>query len=167
MKLQKLNDTSPHLDQVIKIICARHMKIYGIPLCEAQTRYYCIEYTFVIVNKDNDFVGFASVSRVDSTYDNWFLSIISYILSLLLQRVFLYDVYILPKYRKRGNGKTLIHLMIKEIASNYHLVRNIYLHCKPSLVPFYTANDFQVNKVFMFNNERLVLMNRSMQNKKL
>jgi GNAT superfamily N-acetyltransferase len=166
MRIEKLSDTSPHLDKVINMICARHMKIYGIPLCEAQTRYYCIEYTFVMVNKDNDLVGFASVSRVDSTYDNWFLSIISYILSLLLQCVFLYDVYILPKYRKQGNGKTLIHLMTKEITSNYVLVRNIYLHCKPSLVPFYAANDFHVNRVIMFNNERLVLMNRKMQNKK-
>jgi GNAT superfamily N-acetyltransferase len=166
MKIQKLSDTSPHLDKVIKMICARHMKIYGIPLCEAETRYYCIDYTFVMMNKDNDLVGFASVSRFDSTSDNWFLSIISYILSLLLQCVFLYDVYILPKYRKQGNGKTLIHLMINEIASKYVLVRNIYLHCKPSLVPFYAANDFQVNRLIMFNNERLVLMNRNIQNKK-
>lgn len=166
MKIQKLSDTSPHLDQVTKVICARHMKIYGIPLCEAQTRFYCIDYTFVMVNEDNDLVGFASVSRFDSTYDNWFMSIISYILSLLLQCVFLYDVYILPKYRKQGNGKTLIHHMIKEITSNYILVQNIYLHCKPSLVPFYATNNFEVNKVITFNNEKLVLMNHKMQNKK-
>ncbi len=158
MKLYKLREHSQNLSEVVNIMCDRHVKVYNIELCEQQTRQYCIDYTFVMVNDKAETIGFASVSRIDTTFENWLFVILSYIINLFLQRVFVYDVFILPEYRKRGNGKELIRLILKEIQNKYVLQQTIFLHCKPSLITFYTSNNFDSQNIFYFNNEQLVLM---------
>jgi ribosomal protein S18 acetylase RimI-like enzyme len=164
MKLQKLNQGNEHLAKVVDAMCERHSQVYGFPTCEVQTRQYCIDCTYAMVNDNNELIGFASISRVDTTYCNWLLYIVSYILSLLQQRVFIYDVYIFPCQRKKGHGTNLINLVYKEIATNYVLVQNIYLHCKPSLAyGFYLKAGFETSDILTFNNERLILMKKRLE----
>lgn len=161
MKLHKLNKGDKHLSKVVNVMCERHIKVYGLPTCELQTRQYCIDCTYSMVNDENELIGFASISRVDTTYCNWFMCIVSFILSLLLQCVFVYDVYVFPQHRKKGQGTMLINLVSKEIATNYILAQDVYLHCKPSLAfGFYLKAGFEMNDMFTFNNERLVLMKK-------
>lgn len=105
--------------------------------------------TYVMVNSKDDLIGFFSLSRIDGMVFSGILGqVLSFILSWLLGRMLIYDVCILPAYRRKGMGILMMGLIEHYCLHNYPLVRYLELHTTdPNLNQFYSKCGYQQSRM--------------------
>jgi GNAT superfamily N-acetyltransferase len=137
-----------YLKDVVNAMAKQHRLTHDNEIDMSATRIYCIKHVYCMINKNNDLVGFFSLSRFDFVVKNVFAQFLLLLLNILYGRLFIYDVYIFPVYRKKGYGKLMMSLIIEEIYHNHWYVNSICLHvASKGLVGFYEKCGFQIEKV--------------------
>ena len=132
-----------YIDIVIMSMREQHKSTHGHDICEEATKKYCISNVYCMVNSNHDLIGFFSLSRLDLAIKSTLLSFLILLYNLFLGKLYVYDVYILPQYRKQGNGILMMSLLIKYVEQNIFHVNTICLHAaSPSLIPFYEKCGF-------------------------
>lgn len=105
--------------------------------------------TYVMLDSKDEIIGFFSLSRFDEmTFSGVLGQVLSYILSWILGRMLVYDVCILPAYRRKGMGILMMGLVEHYCLNNYPLVRYLELHTTdPKLNEFYEKCGFQQSRM--------------------
>lgn len=137
------------VSKVVEELKYEYMRQEGLELTDKDAlEDYVKEFTYVMVDvkKDNELIGFFSLSRVDNViYDGWLLQFLSFLLNIIIGRMFVYDVCILKQYRHQGYGKTMMQLVEHYCLENYPLVRSLYLHTQEtSLTHFYSKCGYNI-----------------------
>jgi predicted GNAT family N-acyltransferase len=109
-------------------------------------RYIITNIYVIYATKNNELIGYFSISRYDLTRNNIFLQFLSLLISHLIKRVFIYDVFIFPTQRNQGHGAFMIKHAIN-ISKHVYKSKIIQLHITDiKLAKFYEKNDFVVSK---------------------
>lgn len=127
-------------------------------------RDYCIKYMYVL--KFNSYheklIGYFTLSDIDFFKTQYFTSyILQYILNFMNNTMYIFDVYIFPKYRRKGIGIYLVKRAV-EIAEKNNNTTRICLYTRTEeLSNFYSKNGFlrvkrlEVNGQYLYLHERM------------
>lgn len=134
-----------YLATILTCINEQHLASHGHEIDFQEVKRYCISNSYCMIGKSNELIGFCSLSRFDFVIKNILLCYLMFIYNLLFGRIFVYDVYILPQYRKHGFGKLMISLILEEAREKHWCVSTVYLHpASQSLVSFYEKCGFHL-----------------------
>lgn len=161
--IEKLDKQNFHLYQkkIIYSLQEEYEKTYNKAIDDKQLHKlseYCISYMYVLVLRSyrSKVIGYFSLSRTDlnKTY-----SFPQFITSYVLGNVYLFDVYVYPKYRNKGVGKYLVGKAVHAAVQNFN-ASNIYLYTNSiQLLKFYNRNKFiYIRNVTIDNNELLLFV---------
>ena len=147
MRIVKLSDEHSHyIPLIVDAMIQEHRKTYGYEIDKEQLKQYSLKNVYCFVDSNGTLIGFFSISRFDLMIHNVFINILVYLYNLCFGRVFIYDVYIYPQFRKKGNGKKMIASANDYIIAKYTNVRQICLHpASKHLVAFYNKCGFHVS----------------------
>ena len=154
------NNFDIHKNKIINSLKQEYKKTYNIIIDNKQINKltdYCISYMYVVVFKSYKpkLLGYFSLSRTDL---NKTPSIAHYMTNYIFGNVYLFDVYVYPKYRNKGIGTYLVSKSIQTAKKEFNS-KNIYLYTKSNeLTKFYNKNKFnyiknveiEKNKLFLF-----------------
>ena len=149
LKIRSLSSCQNHIPVIIQTLKAEFTE-QGLELTdEKELVDYLLRGSYVMCDAldRNAVIGFFSLSRVDEyTSNNFVMQILSFILSFVFGRMFVYDFCILPNYRKKGNGVTMMQCLEHYCLNNYPLLRTLELHTqKDELTHFYNKCGFSLN----------------------
>jgi GNAT superfamily N-acetyltransferase len=157
-KLDK-NNFSIYRKNLLKSIIEEHEKTYNVSI-DSNTinklNDYCISYMYVLLFKSHKtkLLGYFSLSRTDLNKQH---NILQYITNYILHNVYLFDVYVYPKYRNKGIGTYLVSKAVETAKKEYD-TKNIYLYTKSlRLVKFYNRNKFNYIKNIEIEHNKLLL----------
>lgn len=149
IRVVKLADEQKFTKHVITALQEQHFLTYGdnININKDEIIRNTYRTTYIIVKKtthvDENIVGFFTLSRIDYTNTGFLMRLFSWCWSMLVGRMYIYDVYIFPAYRKRGHGTWMINQAINICASEYNC-KCIRLHTTTqTLGHFYALNGFR------------------------
>lgn len=146
VKLQRNNDShSDYIHMVLKAMQEQHQQSHGHDIDIEQTMQYCWSNVYCMIDNHNNLVGFFSLSRFDFAIKSWLISVLMFVYNIIFGRIFVYDVYVFPKFRKLGLGKTMMSLLITHVKEQFCFINSICLHAaSKSLVPFYHKCGFHL-----------------------
>jgi GNAT superfamily N-acetyltransferase len=146
IKLRKIHEK--YIEHVVHAMCQQHKLTYGYDADVQETTEYCIGNAYCMMNDDKTVVGFFSLSRFDLAIQSLWLGLLNMIFNILFGRVFIYDVYIFPEFRKKGNGKHMISRAVQEVKNNFMFVNVVCLHsASDDVVSFYKKCGFFLSGV--------------------
>lgn len=105
----RLRDIPEHVKVVAEVMREQHALSYGVQCVIDETKLVNsqLSETYLMLSK-NDFLGFFSLSRLNLTQLGFWSQMWSWICSIVLKRMYIYNVYIFPEYRKQGYGVKMI-----------------------------------------------------------
>lgn len=137
-----------YIEDVVSAMAQQHQQTYGASIDVDATKKYCLAHVYCMLNENDILVGFFSVSRYDLAVKDVFSSLITLIFNLLFGRIYIYDVYVFPSYRRKGLGKIMMTLAIKEIQQVYWFINYVCLHSATTeLIRFYETCGFQLEVI--------------------
>lgn len=137
-----------YLENVVNAMADQHQQTHNNEIDRIATTNYCIDHVYCMIDANSDIIGFFSVSRFDLIVKDFFAKIIICLLNFLFGRIFIYDVYIFPVYRKKGYGRIMMSLAIDEIRKQCWYINYICLHAATQeLIGFYEKCGFQVEQI--------------------
>lgn len=147
--IKPLSKYQYHIPSVINALKEEFKYKQGLELLDKDSlETYLKMGTYVMVNTKDEIIGFFSLSRIDSlTLSSIVCQILSFIQSWILGRMLIYDVCILPMYRKKGFGIVMMNLIEHYCLNNCPLVRYLELHTtERKLNYFYKKCGFELSR---------------------
>ena len=131
MNVTKLSVNSRHFRKVFKYVEQEYRQASSNAVTPNENVWiynYCRDCVYILEYKHR-LIGYFAVCRCDyiSTAGSLLRLLVSWIMSYIMRRVFIYNVFILPQYRKRGLGKMMMSKAIKMCGSTYY-ARRVQLH---------------------------------------
>lgn len=147
-----------YIVDVLEAMNEQHLQTYDHAIDFEETTNYCLTNVYCMIDSGGTLYGFFSLSRFDLAIKTTSLGLLMFIYNLLFGRLYIYDVYIFPKYRKSGYGKHMISLITQEAKSSYWCVSTLCLHAaSKELIYFYEKCGFQLvhtqnSTIYMMQN---------------
>lgn len=165
--VEKLNKNNFDIYQtrIIKSLKEEYKKTYEVGINNNQIRVfcdYCISNMYVLVFKSYKpkLIGYFSLSRTDLNRSK---NIVQYISNVLVGNVYLFDVYVYPKYRNKGIGIYLVSKAIQTAKQMFN-ANQVSLYTKSlQLSKFYKKNKFEYVKSVVIDNIKLLLFTRTIK----
>lgn len=165
--IQKLdeNNINKYFDVILRTI--EEQQETTIPNINDYKEYftsYCLNYMYILTfntNGKHKLLGYLSISRWDLNKTS---GIFRFMVDYVLGNVYIFDVYVFPKYRMIGVGKYMIKKAVETAIRNYNSA-SIYLYTKTfALARFYQKNKFYLHSHVQLNNQSLLLLKRTISN---
>jgi GNAT superfamily N-acetyltransferase len=119
---------------------------------------YCLSYMYILVlhlPTSSKILGYFSLSRRDL---NKTLNVFSYVLDYFQGHVYIFDVYVFPKYRRKGIGTYLVKQAILTAIRELH-AKHLYLYTQSyDLTKFYERNGFSFKRHVKVDNKQSLLL---------
>lgn len=165
--IEKLNSNNFEIYQhkILKSLKKEYKHTYNIVLSSDQINKlndYCLSYMYILVFKTqkSKLIGYFSLSTTDLNKTQNFLQ---YMMNYILGRVYLFDVYVYPQYRKQGIGTYLVLKSIQTAQKAFN-AKSIYLYTNSyELIKFYNRNKFIYIKNVKIGNNNLFLLLRTIK----
>ena len=167
--VEKLTHTNfPKFEKkLLQSLKEEYKATYNLILDDTQSKQlidYCISYMYVLVLKistSSKMLGYFSISRTDL---NKTKSFVKHIINYTLGYVFVFDVYVFPKYRRKGIGTYLVRQAVCTTVKDFQAKR-IFLYIQSSeLSSFYNRNGFSYKASVKFaDNNSLLLLENNLQ----
>lgn len=164
-KLKK-NNFILHQKNILQSLKEEYKKTYNTVVDNNQIKTlneYCISYMYLLVfqSQKSKILGYFSLSRTDLNRPS---TITQYFVNYLFGNVYLFDVYVYPKYRNKGIGTYLVRKAV-QIARNEYKANNVYLYTNSiKLTTFYNKNKFDFVRNVEIDNNKLLLFQRKVIN---
>jgi GNAT superfamily N-acetyltransferase len=119
---------------------------------------YCLSFMYVLVlhlSSSSKILGYFSLSRTDLNKSR---NLLEYIINYFQGYMYIFDVYVFPKWRGKGIGTYLVKQAILKAIKDFH-VKHLYLYTQSDdLTRFYERNGFTFkNHVKVDDNKSLFL----------
>lgn len=120
---------------------------------------YCLSYMYILVlhlPASSKLLGYFSLSRIDLNKSRNFLR---YMVNYILGHVYVFDVYVFPKCRRKGIGTYLVKQATLTAIREFN-AKHLYLYTQSDdLMKFYEKNGFFFkNHVEIDKNKTLLLL---------
>jgi GNAT superfamily N-acetyltransferase len=147
--VRPLKEHPDAIQEVVEELKYQFLRQEGLELTDRNALVdYVNEFMYVMMdtNRNMELIGFFSFSRIDNvTCDGWLLQSLSFLMSAVSGRMFVYDVCILKQYRNKGYGRIMMQLIEHYCLENFPLVRSLQLHThEPTLTSFYNKCGYSI-----------------------
>lgn len=119
---------------------------------------YCLSYMYILVlhlPTSSKILGYLSLSRTDL---NKTFNIFKYVLDYFQGHVYIFDVYVFPKYRRKGIGTYLVKQATLTAIKEFH-AKHLYLYTQSyDLTRFYERNGFSFKRYVKVDNKQSLLL---------
>lgn len=168
--IEKLNSNNFDIYQskIMKSLREEYKHTYNITINDNQLNQinnYCMSYMYILVFKTHEhkpkLIGYFSLSTADL---NKTTNLLQYLINYIFGNVYLFDVYVYPKYRKKGIGTYLVFKSVQTAKKEFN-AKKLYLYTKSNeLTQFYNKNKFIYIKDVEIDNNKLLLFIRTIKN---
>lgn len=161
--IEKLSQHSfnKYQNKILKSLKEEYKNTYNLDIDEKHRKTlidYCLSFMYILVlysSTSSKILGYFSLSRTDLNKSR---SVLQYILNYFKKHVYLFDVYVFPKCRRRGIGTYLVQQATRTAIRYFH-AKHIYLYTQSDdLTQFYERNGFSFkHQVKVDDNKSLLL----------
>jgi GNAT superfamily N-acetyltransferase len=167
-KLTHLN-INKYETKILPSLKEEYKSTYNIDIDDEQCKAlidYCLSFMYVLVlhiSASSKILGYFSLSRTDLNKSGNFLR---YIPNYFLGHVYIFDVYVFSKWRRKGIGTYLVKQAILTAIKDFHAKR-LYLYTQSyELNSFYERNGFSFKKDVKVDNKSLLLFENELKSYK-
>jgi len=167
-KLSSIN-FDKYQEKILQSLKEEYKKTYNLDIDDNQRKTlidYCLSYMYVLVSiktstkqpiEKSKVLGYFSLSRMDL---NKSLNVINFLFNYVLGNVYIFDVYVFPKYRNRGIGSYLVRKAVQKAKEDFK-INSIYLYIKTiNLKTFYERSGFSYKKDINIDGNKLLLFEK-------
>ncbi len=157
--------------KILQSLKEEYKKTYNLDIDDNQRKIlidYCLSYMYVLVLiktsteepiEKSKILGYFSLSRMDL---NKSLNLINFLLNYVLGNLYIFDVYVFPKYRNRGIGSYLVRKAIQKAKEDFK-INSLYLYTKTNnLRTFYEKSGFLYKKDIDIDENKLLLFEKKL-----
>lgn len=163
-KLTQMN-FNQYKSKILLSLQEEYKNTYNLIVNENQRRMlidYCLSYMYVLLltntsTNQSKILGYFSLSRSDLNKSK---NIINFLFNYLVGNVYIFDVYVFPKYRNIGVGTYLVKKAIQKANEDFKM-KSLYLYTKTNeLKKFYERTGFSFKKNVIIDENTLLLFEK-------